>query len=345
MTQNPKILLIGGITWPGTANPRFGGTTVLMDNLIDYCKDHDVPHVVIPTNKYYGKFKGIMNLLLMVCMFFRHAKRGDVAMINVSSKVGIITLFPLVYIMSKMCGMQTVCRQFAGNIHRYLDAKKYRKRIALHFLKKTKVSFFETEELLNWFKRNGYNAVWFPNVRKSNEFSVSSSYTKRFVFVAQLYEEKGVDIILRLSNRLPSDYTFDIYGPLVDPKYNDEYFSQYRANYCGVLKPGDVVSTLAQYNIMAFPTWWPAEGYPGVIIEALSVGMPVISTITGGIPEMIENGKNGLLVKVKDEEAFEKAICSVDQMTYSKLHSEAEKKFDLYNADLVNPRIIKEILK
>ena len=96
---------------------------------------------------------------------------------------------------------------------------------------------------------------------------------------------------------------------------------------------------------MAFPTWWPAEGYPGVIIEALSVGMPVISTITGGIPEMIENGKNGLLVKVKDEEAFEKAICSVDQMTYSKLHSEAEKKFDLYNADLVNPRIIKEILK
>ena len=345
MAQSQKILLIGGITWPGTANPRFGGTTVLMDNLIEYCKDHQIPHVVIPTNKYYGRFKGIRNLILMVCKFLHYSHRGDVAMINVSSRVGIITLFPLVYILSRLCGMQTVCRQFAGNIHRYLDAKSYRKRIALHFLKKTKVSFFETEELLSWFKRNGYEAEWFPNVRNSNEYTVSPTFNKRFVFVAQLYEEKGVDIILRLSNRLPDDYSFDIYGPLVDPKYNEEYFHNYRARYCGVLKPEDVVRTLSQYNIMAFPTFWPAEGYPGVIIEALSIGMPVISTKTGGIPEMIENGKNGLLVNIKDEEAFEQAIRSVDHISYTSLRKEAEKKFDSYNADMVNPRIIKEILK
>lgn len=345
MPRSLKILLIGGITWKDTAHPHIGGTTVLMDNLINYCEDKGVPHVVIPTNKYRGHLAGIRNLMVMVEGIVKNGKQGDIAMVNVSSKSGIVTLLPLVVILSKILGLQPVCRKFAGSIHHYLDAKVWRKLIALHYLKKTKVSFFETESLLSWFHNNGFDGIWFPNVRNSNPYKVGKKYEKRLIFVSQVFEDKGVDILLRLSNRLPKDYTIDIYGPITDSRYNDEYFSHYHARYCGVLKPEEVVSTLAQYNVMVFPTWWQSEGYPGVIVEALSVGMPVISTRIGGIPEMISDGKAGLMVDVKDEDAFEKAILSIDQGRYDLLRKEAEKRFEVYNADLVNPRIINEMMK
>lgn len=340
-----KIIIIGGITYKDTNHPKLGGTTVLMDNFIEYCESHQVPHVVIPTNKYSGHSKGLKNFLVFFCGFIKNAKRGDIAMVNVSSSSGMITLFPFVVVLSRLFGVQSVCRKFAGSIHKYLDAKYYRKKIALYFLKKSKVSFFETEDLLAWFERNGYKAVWFPNVRVSNSYSVSEKYEKKLVFLAQVYEDKGVDILLRISNRLPEDYTIDIYGPITDNKYSQEYFQQFRANYKGTLKPNEVTKTLAQYNLMVFPTWWHSEGYPGVIIEAFSVGLPVISTYQGGIPELVQNGQSGLLVATKDEKAFEKAILSVDQTIYEKLHYGAQKRFEVYNSNLVNPRVVKEILK
>lgn len=338
-----KILIIGGITWKETNHPHLGGTTVLMDNFIDYCRAHDVPHVVIPTNKYHGRFSGLLNLTYLLCGFLKHAQKGDISMVNVSSQRGLITLFPLVVILSRIFGLQVVCRKFAGSVHKYLMAKSYRKKIAIYYLKKTKVSFFETEELINWFKINGYEAQWFPNVRTSSIWQVPTQYEKRLVFLAQVYEDKGVDILLRISNRLPDDYRIDIYGPIIDPKYNENYFKNFRAEYKGVLKPEEVTKTLSQYNLMVLPTWWRSEGYPGVIIEALSVGMPVISTFQGGIPEMIKDGENGLLTKVKDEEAFEKAILSVNQSLYDKLRQGAEKQFTKYNSELVNPQIIAAI--
>lgn len=342
--KKKKLLLIGGITWKNTAHPHIGGTTVLMDNFVEYCEDHNVPHVVIPTNKYYGRLASIKNLFVMLGGFLRNARPGDISMVNISSKSGLITLFPIVVVFSRILGLQVVCRKFAGSIHQYLDERPYRKVIALFFLRKTKVSFFETEELLSWFRKNKYEAVWFPNVRNSNSFKVNEKYEKRLVFVAQVCENKGVDILLRLSNRLPEDYTIDIYGPIIDSRYNNEFFSKYRARYCGSLTPDKVASTLSQYNVMVFPTWWHSEGYPGVIIEALSVGMPVVSTHIGGIPEMIENGKSGILVDVKDEDAIEQAVLSIDQKLYDQMRIEAEKRFDVYNADLVNPRIINEML-
>lgn len=39
------------------------------------------------------------------------------------------------------------------------------------------------------------------------------------------------------------------------------------------------------------------EGIPGVLVEAMSAGLPVISTVHAGIPAIIENGKTGLLVE------------------------------------------------
>lgn len=53
------------------------------------------------------------------------------------------------------------------------------------------------------------------------------------------------------------------------------------------------------------------EGLPISILEAMSYGMPIISTPVGGIPEIVSNGENGYLVKPGNKEDIYKAIISL----------------------------------
>jgi glycosyltransferase involved in cell wall biosynthesis len=55
------------------------------------------------------------------------------------------------------------------------------------------------------------------------------------------------------------------------------------------------------------------ESVPTVIMEAMSHGMPVISTFHAGIPELIQNGENGILVAEKDEDQYVRAL--IDSLT------------------------------
>ena len=50
------------------------------------------------------------------------------------------------------------------------------------------------------------------------------------------------------------------------------------------------------------------EGIPGAIVEAMSAGLPVISTYHAGIPYVIENGKTGLLVNEWDVNSLANVI-------------------------------------
>lgn len=66
-----------------------------------------------------------------------------------------------------------------------------------------------------------------------------------------------------------------------------------RVNFTGVLKREEVNRYLKESQIAVFPSLW--ENYPMVILEAMSAGVAVAASNRGGIPEIINNGSNGIL--------------------------------------------------
>jgi glycosyltransferase involved in cell wall biosynthesis len=71
----------------------------------------------------------------------------------------------------------------------------------------------------------------------------------------------------------------------------------------------DVIDWYAAADVMVLPSL--SEGFPFAILEALALCCPVVATAVNGVPEIIVEGKTGLLVPPRDTRALEVAIRSL----------------------------------
>ena len=74
----------------------------------------------------------------------------------------------------------------------------------------------------------------------------------------------------------------------------------------GWLNGEEVREQLARSRALVLPSF--AEGLPAVIMEALALGRPAVSTYIAGIPELIEPGRNGWLVPAGSADALAEAM-------------------------------------
>jgi glycosyltransferase involved in cell wall biosynthesis len=79
-----------------------------------------------------------------------------------------------------------------------------------------------------------------------------------------------------------------------------------RVRLLGALPRERVLELFAAADAAVLSSSW--ENFPHTLVEALSVGTPVIATRVGGVPEIVEDGRNGLLVPPNDVEALADAI-------------------------------------
>lgn len=125
----------------------------------------------------------------------------------------------------------------------------------------------------------------------------------RILFLSNLIKEKGILILLEACKILKDryiDFTCNIVGAAGDISAEElqskikEYNAEKYITYLGPKYNADKVKSLASANIFAFPTF--DECFPLVLLEAMQASLPIVSTIEGGIPDIVEDGVNGYLV-------------------------------------------------
>lgn len=129
--------------------------------------------------------------------------------------------------------------------------------------------------------------------------------THTFVCVGRLSEQKGHFVLLQAAKQL-AEKTRDFRVVLVGdgdfrPALEAEVAAaglQSQIEFAGWQTEAEVQQWLENCRAMVLPSF--AEGLPVVIMEALGMGRPVITTYVAGIPELVENCKNGWLVPAAD---------------------------------------------
>ena len=81
-----------------------------------------------------------------------------------------------------------------------------------------------------------------------------------------------------------------------------------RVRFVGTLAGDDLVAAYQRATIVVLPSTTEAESFGMVLIEAMSCGRPVIGSRVGGVPFVIDHGRDGLLVTPGDPAALATAI-------------------------------------
>ena len=100
-----------------------------------------------------------------------------------------------------------------------------------------------------------------------------------------------------------------------------------------------------QHDVLLFPTYWESEGYPGIVLEALQCGRPVITTRWKSIPEVVEDGKSGILVEPRSWVAVKEAIQRLmrDTQLYDRLCRGAVARGECFRSSIWYDRMVEEI--
>jgi glycosyltransferase involved in cell wall biosynthesis len=338
-----KILIIG--PEPSKSDPLItGGVTVLYANLVEWLKRQHIHYMCIDSNK-----SNYTNLIFACLLIIKNAMwnipQYEIVMLNGTAN-DYIFIVPIIVLWSKFFLKKIVLRKFAGNFDDvYLQKSWIIQRIIFYSLHNAALLLWETKHLVEFGKQFNNNNIWLPNIRFSQNIKTEAKvleYRKRFCFISHVSEEKGVLDIYEIAKLLSGEYVLDIYGPIIKG-FNLPASSSLVVTYKGTLDNTQVVTILQQYDCLLLPTHWQAEGYPGIIIEAFSVGIPVIASRIGGIPEIVENGIEGLLCEPGNIAELYAAITSINNDNLLLMKTAALKKFDQFDADKVYHHIFKAI--
>lgn len=160
-----------------------------------------------------------------------------------------------------------------------------------------------------------------PNVVDANEANGQANGngngTTRILFAARLTEQKRPDRFLQaLQKIVESRPDLDFRGIIVGDGPLRPRLEELADSLC--LRPkyleflgelADLKPAYEKSDLVVLTSDW--EGTPNVLLEAMGRGLPIVATNVGGVPELVRNGENGLLVETDDANSVASSIITL----------------------------------
>lgn len=302
-----RILLIGYLP------PPTGGVRVLFRQLTEELNEENGVRLTVInlTGQRRGFGQKVLSLSLGLLKALYHCFKVDVVSLQ-PTNLALVAVGPPIHLTCRLLGKPLVIRKFGGAFNEAFDNYPSLVRALLQAtVFKANLWLLETRFLVNHFKHKIRNVAYYPNSRPLKSISHrESNHAVKFVFISHISTGKGVEGLFEVSDRLPTPCQIDVFGPLgfdISKQRIHELSERHRADYKGELSTSQVMEVLRTYDVLLLPTCLRSEGYPGIILEAYSCGLPVIASNIGAIGEIVDSSC-GVLVEPGDLDQLEQAI-------------------------------------
>jgi glycosyltransferase involved in cell wall biosynthesis len=136
----------------------------------------------------------------------------------------------------------------------------------------------------------------------------------RVVYLSNLAETKGYRLALEAARRLARELpALELvlaghYATPADQAWTEAFLRDHdlarTVRLVGVVSGAAKLDLLCGADVFVFPTAYPYEAHPTVILEAMAAGLPIVSTRHAAIPETVTDGAEGFLVAAGDVDAL-----------------------------------------
>lgn len=220
-----------------------------------------------------------------------------------------------------------------GNLPERLSKSK---RISEKLFQQAKINIAPSAYLKNDFKNAGFlNVIHIPNFLEieSYPFLERRNISYKLLWVRsfdEIYNPKLALKIVEILLKKGKDVSLCMVGPEKDGSLaackKIVQAKNLPVTFTGILKKEEWISLSRNFDIFINTTNF--DNMPVSVMEAMALGIPVISTNVGGLPFLIEHRKTGILLPPNDEQAFVKAIGSLiqDSSQVLSMTKEARKK-------------------
>ena len=181
------------------------------------------------------------------------------------------------------------------------------------------------------------NIVAIPKIQK-----LPSNDRLNFLFLGHISERKGVwlllEVIESMKEQLKGQVIFDFGGNGEIEKFQKLIIRkklQDIVNFIGWVSDNKKVDYLNKADVFILPSY--NEGLPISILEAMTYSLPIISTKVGGIPEVVKDKVNGLIIAPGNTHALEKSISFVLK------NKDELKSLGKCSFDLVKPHLPEQV--
>lgn len=294
-------------------------------------KSEKCDHVIIPLTRKITPFKDLFAIFKLVILISRikpdivhtHTpKAGMVGMISayitrVPVKLHTVSGLPLM----EVKGLKRKILNFIESLTYHCADRVYPNSEGLKdFILKSKFARSKKLKVLGYGSSNGIDTSFFdPNIYTQKEKETTrhelglNSDDYVFIFVGRLVGDKGINELIQAFNDLSLLYE-SIKLLLVGPYENDldplnsETLSIINSNP-QIISTGyqnDVRRFFSIASALVFPSY--REGFPNVVMQAGSMGIPSIVTNINGCNEIIIDNNNGLIIEAKSHSAIYKAM-------------------------------------
>ncbi len=295
-----------------------GGISAIVNNFYEAGLDRRVNLKYIGTMREGSKLKKFFVAAGAYLEFMREVPKYDIVHVNVASDSSFLRKSYFIKY-AKRKGKKIVLHQHGGDFKNYYGQQisERMRRYVRRILNMPDKMLVLTQSWKEYFESisGRDNIEVFPNCIKINSQATPDGISadrdmNKLLFLGRICKDKGIDELVEALDELAVDHPgikLYIGGIFEEEEYRKVIEArQERISYLGWVTGKEKEKYLKDCGIFVLPTYY--EGFPVSVLEAMAGGCVVVASRVGGIPDIITDEENGLLISPKDSNSLKRAV-------------------------------------